>query len=39
MLVFYHFQAKMEAHGYENTVKKGLFFLTGGRSVQLARPN
>lgn len=31
--------AKMEAHGYENTVKKGLFFLQGGRSVQLARPN
>lgn len=31
--------AKMEAIGYENTVKKGLFFLQGGRTVQLARPN
>lgn len=30
---------KMEAMGYENTVKKGLFYLQGGRSVQLARPN
>lgn len=29
--------AKMEALGYEATVKKGLFYLQGGRTVQLAR--
>lgn len=29
--------AKMESAGYENTVKKGLFYLQGGRSVQLVR--
>jgi hypothetical protein len=29
--------AKMEAVGYENTVKKGLFYLQGGRTVQLVR--
>ena len=29
--------AKMEALGYEATVKKGLFYLKGGREVQLAR--
>lgn len=28
---------KMEALGYEATVKKGIFHLTGGRTVQLAR--
>lgn len=28
---------KMTAEGYENTVKKGKFFLQGGRTVQLAR--
>lgn len=30
---------KMEAEGYENTVKKGLFYLNGGKKVQLARVN
>lgn len=29
--------AKMEALGYEATVKRGLFYLQGGRTVQLAR--
>lgn len=29
--------AKMEALGYEATVKKGLFYLQGGRTVQLVR--
>jgi hypothetical protein len=29
--------AKMEAMGYENTVKKGVFHLAGGRTVQLVR--
>jgi hypothetical protein len=29
--------AKMEQLGYEATVKKGLFYLQGGRTVQLAR--
>lgn len=29
--------AKMESMGYEQTVKKGIFHLTGGRTVQLAR--
>jgi hypothetical protein len=30
---------KMEAAGYEATVKKGIFYLQGNRTVQLARPN
>lgn len=29
--------AKMETMGYENTVKKGVFHLAGGRTVQLVR--
>jgi hypothetical protein len=29
--------AKMESLGYEQTVKKGLFYLQGGRTVQLVR--
>lgn len=28
---------KMEAAGYENTVKKGIFYLQGGRTVQLQK--
>jgi hypothetical protein len=30
---------KMEAAGYEATVKRGIFYLQGNRTVQLARPN